>query len=78
MLGGRDLLPNDFATMCQNKTKHKKKGGMLLLPTAAFTFFPTQQSIFVGRKNHKIRSEGRNKATKQPTIKNPFPYGRTA
>lgn len=42
---------------------------MLLLPTAAFTFFPTQQSIFVGRKNHKIRSEGRNKATKQPTIK---------
>lgn len=45
---------------------------MLLLPRATFTFFPTQQNIFVGRKNRKMRSEGRNKATKQPTIKNPI------
>lgn len=65
---------------CAKKNRKKKRGGeeMVLLPATTFTFFPTQRSIFVGRKNHKICSEGRNKATEQPTIKNPFPYGSTA
>lgn len=57
----------------------KKREGMLFLPTATFTSFPTQQSIFVGRKDHKIHSQKEEiKQPKQPTIKTPFPYGRTA
>lgn len=56
----------------------KQEEMLLFLPTAAFTFFPTQPSILVGRKNCKIHSEGRNKVPNQPTTRNPFPYGRTA
>lgn len=50
----------------------KRGRGSFFLPTATFTSFPTQQSIFVGRKYHKIHSEGRNKATKAANNKNPI------
>lgn len=32
---------------------------MTLLPTTTFAFFPTHQSILVGRENRKICSEGK-------------------